>query len=261
FIIYRKKNLISYIYTKEGWILGIFLYLSYFFQTIGLNLTAPSKAAFITGLSVPLVPIFLLVFWRAKIALINLLWAIMGFIGLALLTINLRNSLTVNIGDIIVIGTAITVAFHIIITGIYSKRIDEAYLLSSQFFIMSILATLMVILFESPKSFISINLTFQVMLALFITILFATIYAFTLQTYSQKKGISPTIVALIFTLEPVFALFTSLVLQREILTLQGAVGSLIIFLAIFFSVLTQSKKIPEDSIKPTPSLEYYHDTF
>src|SRR4051812_23558548 len=36
---------------------GCLLFASYFFQTAGLKLTTPSKSAFITGLSIPMVPL------------------------------------------------------------------------------------------------------------------------------------------------------------------------------------------------------------
>ena len=46
---------------------GLFMFGGYAFQTAGIARTTPSKAAFITGLSVVLVPVFLAVFWRKKI--------------------------------------------------------------------------------------------------------------------------------------------------------------------------------------------------
>ena len=54
------KN-IKKVFKSKGIILGVFLYLSYFFQTFGLQITAPSNAAFVTSLSVLLVPLFLIV--------------------------------------------------------------------------------------------------------------------------------------------------------------------------------------------------------
>ena len=54
----------------EAWAgiqVGLFMFGGYAFQTAGIARTTPSKAAFITGLSVVLVPIFLAAFWRRKI--------------------------------------------------------------------------------------------------------------------------------------------------------------------------------------------------
>src|SRR3954468_13719925 len=46
----------------SGALAGVFLWLGYEFQTTGLRLTTASKSAFITGLSVILVPLFLMLF-------------------------------------------------------------------------------------------------------------------------------------------------------------------------------------------------------
>ncbi len=54
----------------EAWAgiqVGLFMFGGYSFQTAGIARTTPSKAVFITGLSVVLVPVFLAVFWRKKI--------------------------------------------------------------------------------------------------------------------------------------------------------------------------------------------------
>ena len=59
---YRQSTLKELLLNKYGWFLGLLLYLTYFFQTVGLVYTTPSKAAFVTGKSVPLVPVFLLIF-------------------------------------------------------------------------------------------------------------------------------------------------------------------------------------------------------
>src|SRR5436853_4661467 len=51
----------------SGGIVGTLLWLGYEFQTSGLRLTTPSKTAFLTGMSVMLVPILLALFWRRRL--------------------------------------------------------------------------------------------------------------------------------------------------------------------------------------------------
>src|SRR5580698_10559119 len=55
---------------RAGLWLGIFMFGGYAFQTLGLLGTTPSKAAFITGSSVVLVPIFHGIFWRSRIRVV-----------------------------------------------------------------------------------------------------------------------------------------------------------------------------------------------
>ncbi len=46
---------------------GLLMFGGYAFQTAGIARTTPSKAAFITGFSVVLVPVFLAIVWRRRI--------------------------------------------------------------------------------------------------------------------------------------------------------------------------------------------------
>ena len=60
--------------------------------------------------------------------------------------------------------------------------------------------------------------------------------AFLFQNWSQQY-LDPTTVAIIFTLEPVFAAFFGFLIGNEILTPLGWIGCGLIFAAILISVL------------------------
>ena len=77
----RLKN-INKMILKKGSLIGIFLFLGYTFQTVGLKYTTATKAGFITGLSVILVPIISHFFIREKISKNSILGVILAFIGL-----------------------------------------------------------------------------------------------------------------------------------------------------------------------------------
>lgn len=64
YLLFRRVNVFSHI--KYGLILGIFLWLLYVPQTIGLKYTSAANSGFITGLFVAFVPIFAFLFfsWR-----------------------------------------------------------------------------------------------------------------------------------------------------------------------------------------------------
>src|SRR5262245_20652917 len=51
---------------RAGFFAGCFLFLGFAFQTFGLRLTSPAKSAFITGLSVPLVPLVAALVYRIR---------------------------------------------------------------------------------------------------------------------------------------------------------------------------------------------------
>src|ERR1700691_3971477 len=56
----RKKGV------GPGVLAGSLLFTAYVFQTMGLELTTPSKSAFLTGLSIPLVPLASSLVYRSK---------------------------------------------------------------------------------------------------------------------------------------------------------------------------------------------------
>ena len=114
---------------KFGATVGVLLWLGYEFQTTGLRLTTSSKSAFITGISVVLVPIFLVLFWKRR----SNRWTTMGvaaaFVGLALMTIpagssELADWSSVNRGDLLTFGCAIAFGLHIIFLGKATQQVS-----------------------------------------------------------------------------------------------------------------------------------------
>src|SRR3989442_13492575 len=96
----------------SGLLVGSFLFLGNELQTVGLKYTTPSKSAFLAGVSVVLVPVFLALFWRRRIQRWVLLGVTLAFIGLYLLTIPASagaglNLSSTNRGDLITLASAV----------------------------------------------------------------------------------------------------------------------------------------------------------
>lgn len=229
---------IKELFSSKGWFLGLLLYGSYFFQTFGLQFSTPANAAFITGLSVILVPI-VLIFKGHPIKKEAGFAFLIAFIGLLFLTVNFSN-LSINEGDILVLGTAIFLSFQIVYTGEFVKKESALQLTMSQFLSLGILSFLTTFLFGLDEFTPIQNFSESIWFALLLTVVFATIYAFFTQTYSQKT-INPVIIAIIFTFEPIFALLTSLWLGQESLTTFRAIGMFLIMLATYIAIISEQK--------------------
>jgi drug/metabolite transporter (DMT)-like permease len=107
---------------RSGFLVGAFLFLGNELQTVGLKYTTPSKSAFLTGVSVVLVPVFLALFWRRRIHRWVLLGVTLAFIGLYLLTIPASPGAGLNLasmsrGDVLTLASAFVFGFHIIFVG------------------------------------------------------------------------------------------------------------------------------------------------
>ena len=102
-----------------GIICGMFLFLGYAFQNFGLMNTTASKSAFITSVSVLIVPILLVLFKLQKIS--NKIWlaVLLATFGLYLLVLP---SGGLNYGDMLTFGCALSFAIHIIFQDIYIKK-------------------------------------------------------------------------------------------------------------------------------------------
>src|SRR5207247_3698137 len=72
---------------RSGFLVGVFLFLGNELQTVGLKYTTPSKSAFLTGVSIVLVPVFLALFWRRRIPRCGPRGVAWAFAALYLLTI------------------------------------------------------------------------------------------------------------------------------------------------------------------------------
>ncbi|MHA1448851.1 MAG: DMT family transporter [Candidatus Hodarchaeales archaeon] len=237
----KLKTSFTRLMHSRGWFLGAVLYGSFIFQTFGLDLTTPANTAFITGLNVIFVPIIVFFSRDSRLQLSSVFSAILGISGLAMLTLDFDN-LVINIGDMLVLFTAVLVAIHIIGTDRLTKTEPVNYLVLSQFISMSLISVAVALVLE-PGIFIAtvisldVYITSPVIVALFLTVIFATIFAFTIQTLAQEREISPLVIALIFALEPVFALVSSVYFGEEQLTLMKLAGMTVIFIAIVLSII------------------------
>lgn len=222
---------------RAGSILGIWLCLGYAFQTIGLLYTTSSKAGFITGLNVVLVPFLSFIILKQKPSFNAVVGSILATCGLYLLTTS--GDLTMNKGDLFVLLCAIAFALHIVSTSIYATKFSPVLLTAIQVQTVSIVCFICSFFLEDWSLIpFSTFFEFDVWMALLITALFATTIAFFIQTHFQKYT-SPTRVALIFALEPVFAAFTAYIWNDERLQQAALFGAGLILLGMVLSELPQ----------------------
>ncbi len=221
---------------KAGIILGFWLCLGYALQTVGLLYTTPSKAGFITGLSVVLVPLFSFMLMRERVKPVAVIGVILAAAGLYLLTQNQEFSF--NLGDILVFGCAICFAMQIVFTGKYAPSFSALPLAIVQLGTVAIMSWIYAFFFEDWSRAFDPAIIFlpEVATGLVVTSIFATALAFLAQTALQKQT-SSTRVALIFALEPVFAALTSYVFIHEVLNGRQLTGCLMIFTGMILAEL------------------------
>lgn len=224
----------------SGIMLGFWLFIGYAFQTLGLLYTTSSKAGYITGLSVVLVPLLMLGILKQRPSLNSIAGVSAATAGLYLLTMSDVSSL--NIGDGFVLICAAGFALHIVFTGKFSSSYPTLLLTMIQIATVGALSGISAVLFEDWKRAFNPEVIFSanVLIALLVTSILATALAFFIQTNFQKHT-TATRVALIFAMEPVFAAITAYFWADERLTYIALAGCVLIFAGMVFAELPSGK--------------------
>jgi drug/metabolite transporter (DMT)-like permease len=206
----------------RGALAGLFLFGGYVLQTAGLKFTSASKAGFITGLYVPLVPLIGGLIDRKLPQLSELVGIAIACVGMFLLTVQ-RDILSIGRGDLLVAGCAVAYAFHVVILGRFAPVSNISVLTVAQIATGALLGAATFWWVEPVR----IAWSPSVWVALAVTSLLATALAFFIQTWAQRWT-SPTRTALIFATEPVFAWVTSYLIAGEVLSRRAGIGAALI---------------------------------
>ncbi len=218
---------------KAGVILGVFMFLGYAFQTFALTYTYSSTVGFITGLNVVIVPLASYVFFRQKASIYSILGAIIASIGLYYLSLKSGN-IGFSLGEFYALICAAMFALHIVFTGYFSKHYNVYLLVNIQFLTVALCS--LVGGFVTQGTILPSRVDGLLINALVITIVFATIFAFWVQTAMQRFT-TATKTAIIFTLEPVSAGVFGYFFAGEVFTPTQLFGAALILGGILLAEL------------------------
>jgi drug/metabolite transporter (DMT)-like permease len=217
-----------------GMFAGCLLFTAYVFQTMGLETTTPAKSAFLTGLSIPMVPLAGSIVYRSKPTPTEVSGILTASAGMALMTFP-AGQFAVNRGDLFSVICAAVFALHIVFIGHYSRILGFRPLAALQVSTAALLGCAMAG-FTRP---LKIHLTPSVAAAVLATGLLATALAFTVMAWAQQYT-SATRAALIFSLEPVVAWFVSWLQNGEMLSRRAAVGAGLILAGVLLVELKRA---------------------
>jgi drug/metabolite transporter (DMT)-like permease len=220
----------------KGVTIGLLLGGGYIFQTFGLTMTTVAKTGFITGLYAIFVPIFAAILFRRHITGIQWIAVALSFLGLMILSFK---GLSIGIGEFLVFISALLFAFHIIALGEWSSSMDTYALTIVQ------LGTSAVLTYAaSMKSGFHLPNSGGGWRAIIYTALFATAFAFIIQTWTQSF-MPATTIAIILTMEYIFAAALAVIFSHETLTLKIILGGGMVIGAMYLIIWAEGReKIP-----------------
>jgi drug/metabolite transporter (DMT)-like permease len=230
--------------------IGLFMFGGYAFQTTGLRFTTPSKAAFLTGSSVIIVPLILAAFGRRRINAWIWIGALSALGGLYLLTIPPEGIGGLNRGDPIAFGCAIMFALHCIFIGRYVEKHSVGALSFLQVATTAVVSTACLpLLAATGWEPLRLHWTGNLVFAVLVTSIGSTVIGFSFQTWAQQYT-SPSHTAIFISLEPVFAVLTSWLMRREQLGGRILTGGALIFAGILLAELKGPAPIVPESPQP-----------
>ncbi len=222
---------IANIKSKEiifGVLLGFILALGYIFQTIGLRFSTPSKTAFITGLSVVIVPVLSSVKMKKVPNPLTIVAVIISGIGIYLMTST--TGISFQSGDMWVLICAFFFALQIVMISDITKKYSVINITIIELLTVSIISIICSLIFGN----LEVPITYKLWGAIIFCAVFATSFIFIVQSRYQKE-MSDSRAAIIYSFEPLFAAFTAYIIYNERFSITIIIGGLMIFIAMLIT--------------------------
>jgi drug/metabolite transporter (DMT)-like permease len=232
-----------------GILLGIFYFLGFSTQTIGLNYTSATKSGFITGTFVIFTPILQIILERKPPSTGSIVGIILAVTGLMFLSSTGTSILSVfeeigegfNVGDFFTLLCALFFSFYVVYLDIISKKFDYKQLVFLQIAVTGVCGIIFTVILsffglETPHIQFTSNLIFAVAY----TSILATIVTTILMTKYQKL-ILPARAGIIYALEPIFAAIVAFFVLREKISNFGFIGGALIFCGLLAAELIDKK--------------------
>lgn len=227
-LMYLKKfKTIKGVDLKRGIIIGIFMFLAFYFLIVSIRFTTASKFSFIVGAYVLIVPFLSWIINKTKLDRYAIVGAILATIGLAFLT--MERGAVFNLWDLVAGCCSFFFAAHMIAIEKYSGDSDPILLTIIQFITTAVLF----IILTGIKEGYDFTVLPEIKWTLGYLVIISTIIPFAIQNIVQRY-ISSTSTALILTLQSAFGSIFAVYYLDERMTKQMIIGCLLIFIAIVF---------------------------
>ena len=199
------------------------------FQQIALIYTNVANVAFLTALYVPIVPFIYFVILKKPVSKYIIFASVLCITGVWFLS---KNELEFgSYGDLLSIIGAFFWSFHIILIFKASElNIEPVLTAAFHIFFAGLIGVVLAFLIENPNFIDVKNGAFE----LIYTGILSIGLGFTLQTIAQKH-LPPTNVAIILSMESVFASIAAFIILGQILETNSLIGCALILLGVIIS--------------------------
>jgi len=229
--------------SREEWRYGIFvgvlIFIAFGLQTVGLVYTTPAKSGLLTVLYVLFVPIIISVMMK-KLSARSILFALIGFAGVLVMSGVTGGDASINIGDILTIICAVMFALQFVALEKFSPRMNAVNFTLVQMIAAMLLGIVVSLVLESDR-YSGMDLLGSWAGLAFMGLI-VTGLGFFVQTAAQKKIPSTTIAVMCCT-ESVFAMMFSWVLGYDAVTAPLLIGAALIVASTVLSSVYEKREL------------------
>lgn len=230
-VAFPLRKLIDRAYLRDGFWMGITLFLSYILQVIGLTMdTSPGKSAFLCTTYCVMIPFIHWFATKKKPRLLHIVCVFLCLIGIGFLS--LHGGFGMTTGDILTVLSGVPCAVNMVISSVVCKDNDKNPLLLTTIELLVVMVCAWICVFASgtmPK-----QLHMDATLGIVYLGVIATALCLFLQSYGLKYA-EASIGGMIISLESVFGVIFSIIIYHEQVTMRMWIGFAIIFTAIVLS--------------------------
>ena len=232
---------------KGGIVIGLFLFLAFYVQTVGLQYTTPSNNAFITASNVVMVPFLWWIISKKRPSLKIFISSFLCLLGIGILSFNFSTGISFKLGDLLTLLCALLFACQIITTGVLAQKMDAKVVVFLQFAVATVLGFITFML--TDRNFGAFGSASGMAAVAYLGI-FSTCLCYFLQTTAQQH-VESAKAAIILATESLFGTVFSVILGYDKLTVNMVLGGLIILISILMTEL----KLPKKGEKELPEAE------
>ncbi len=250
----RKMNRTTFV---AALVSAITLYLLIAFLTIGLGLTTSNKGAFMATMYVVFTPFVGFAMLKSKIKPMHLVGIAIAVVGMAIMLFGNGTAqspeIAFNIGDVLVLIGAFFNAIQIVLLEKYTNKVDTMLFVLTQMWMLAAFNIGTSFLIQEPVGWASMpapDMAVTWFNWIYLGIVASTV-TLLIQTWAQKS-IDATRAALLYSLEPVFAIFFGVAFGHEPLYAAFIIGGVMIMAGIITSSvkLTLKKKNEPKPVSP-----------
>ncbi len=225
---------------KTGLIIGIFLFMAYSSQTLGVTYADPGRSAFLSASYCVIVPFLAWAVTKERPDKFNIIAAVIAVIGIYFISksgVEPGTSIfdadkEMILGDGLALLSGFLFAAHIVAVSVLAKGKDPILMTIFQFASASVLAGIVTFTLED-NSQMAIT-SYKPVAELLYLAIFCTTIALLLQNIGQKYT-DESSAAIILGFESVFGILIPVLLGIEKLTTNSIIGFVMIFAAIIIS--------------------------